>query len=338
MPGDLYRTAGVDRDLAEEIKARIQGHAQRTYGPQVLGGVGPFAGLYRLEGYREPVLVASTDGVGTKLKVAARLGRYESLGVDLVNASVNDILTCGARPLFFLDYIAAGRLSSEHTEALVKGMARACQAAGCALLGGETAQMPGVYLDEAFDLVGFVVGVVERHALLDGSTIAEGDVLLGVPSSGLHTNGYSLVRKVFGLDQEPSVLHRTYPELDRTLGEELLEPHRAYYPLLEPVLPLLKGMAHITGGGLVENVPRVLPSGLAAQIDRSAWEVPPIFRLVQQAGDVNEQEMLRVFNMGIGMVLVCAPEQVSAVQARVPEAQVIGRVVRQEGERVQFLE
>lgn len=328
MPGETYLAAGVDRPAAQRAKESIKALASATLQPEVVGGVGFFGGMYHLQGYRQPVLVSSTDGVGTKVKVASLMGRFDTVGIDLVNHCVNDAFTCGAKPLFFLDYIGVGRLIPERAEALVKGVAQACLAVGCSLIGGETAELPGIYPEEEFDLAGFIVSVVEKDAILDGSTIAQGDVLLGVPSNGLHTNGYSLARRVFRVEEDPSVLHRTFPSLGRTLGEALLEPHRCYYPLLEPVLPLIKGMAHITGGGLLENVPRVLPKGLGAWFDTSAWEVPPIFTLIQEAGQVERDEMFRVFNMGLGMVLACAPEKTEEVRHLVPEALVVGEVVK----------
>ena len=332
MPGgETYRSAGVDLEALEGIRERIGALARVTHGPQVLGGPGGFAGLYRLEGYRKPVLVSSTDGVGTKLRIASLLGHHESLGIDLVNLNVNDILTRGAKPLFFLDYISMADLDHQRTDSLLRGMAWACREAGCSLIGGETAQMPGFYTKGAFGLAGFVVGVVELDAMIDGSRTSEGDVLVGVPSSGLHTNGFSLVRKVFDTDRDPAVLYKRYDELNRTLGEALLTPHRCYYPLLEPVLPMINAMAHITGGGLMENVPRGLPPGLSARLEAEAWDVPPIFHVVQREGNIDDQEMFRVFNMGLGMVVACAPDDVPAVAAAA-EGRVVGEVVRQRGE------
>ena len=332
---ETYRAAGVDLDAAREIKSRIRSIAGATYGPQVLGGVGGFGAIYDLSGCSDPLLVSSTDPVGTKLKVAAMMGRFDTIGEDVVNACVNDILVCGARPLFFLDYIATGRLDAKVVETLVKGMARACQEAECALIGGETSEMPGVFAGDSFDVSGFVVGVVERHELIDGSTVRQGDVLLGVPSNGLHTNGYSLVRRVFGLDDDPAPLREFHPELGRTLGEALLMPHPSYYGLLRPAFGQLKGIAHITGGGLAENVPRVLPEGLAARFDAGAWEVPPLFRLIQARGGVSTDEMYRVFNMGLGMVLVCEQSAVSTVMEKIPVAAIVGEVAaRASGPRV----
>ena len=294
-----------------------------------MSGVGFFGGLFEFKGYNEPVLVSSVDGVGTKLKIATALAKHDTIGIDIVNHCVNDILTCGAEPLFFLDYIAMGKLVPEQVEAIARGLAQACREVGCALIGGETAEMPGLYAGEDYDLVGFIIGVVEKGKIVMGKTIVVGDTIIGLPSSGLHTNGYSLVRKLFGISQ--SVLHTYYPELGRTLGEELLEPHRGYYHQLKPLLPIIKGMAHITGGGLVGNVPRILPQGMAAKFNTQAWTILPIFRLIQQRGNVDQQEMYRVFNMGIGMVVICSPEDVDQFIEVLPEAKVIGEVVEQEG-------
>ena len=271
--------------------------------------------------------MSSVDGVGTKLKIASALNRHDTIGIDLVNHCVNDILTCGAEPLFFLDYIAMGKLVPQQAEAIAKGLAQACREVGCALIGGETAEMPGLYAGKDYDLVGFIIGVVEKEKIIMGKTIAIGDVIIGLPSSGLHTNGYSLVRKVFG--ETPSVLNTHYTELGRTLGEELLEPHRCYYHQLKSLLPMIKGMAHITGGGLIGNVPRVLPQGMAAQFQSRAWVVPPIFQLIQQRGNVDKNEMYRVFNMGIGMVVICTPQNADQLTQALSEARVIGEVTAQ---------
>jgi len=301
--------------------------AQSTHRPEVLSGFGFFGGLFEFKGYKQPVLASSVDGVGTKLKIACALAKHNTIGIDLVNHCVNDILTCGAEPLFFLDYIAMGKLVPEAVEAIAQGLAQACREVGCALIGGETAEMPGLYAGEDYDLVGFIIGVVEKEKIILGKTIVAGDTLIGLPSSGLHTNGYSLVRKLFGVDQ----LEKDYPELGRTLGEELLEPHRCYYHQLKPSLSLIKGMAHITGGGLVGNVPRVLPQGLAAQFRSQAWTIPPIFQLIQQRGKVAQSEMYHVFNMGVGMVLICSPDDADQLTQALPEAKVIGEVVQQMG-------
>jgi phosphoribosylformylglycinamidine cyclo-ligase len=327
---DLYARAGVDIDAAARAKQLISRLARSTLRPEVLSGVGFFGGMFDFKGYQQPVLVSSVDGVGTKLKIASALDKHDSIGIDIVNHCVNDILTCGAEPLFFLDYIAMGKLVPERVAAIAQGLAQACREVGCALIGGETAEMPGLYGGEEYDLVGFIIGVVEKVNIINGKKIAAGDSIIGLASSGLHTNGYSLVRKVFG--EERKALGEYYPELGRTLGEELLEPHRSYYRALKPLLPLVKGMAHITGGGLIDNVPRILPSGLMARFDSQAWTVPPIFRLIEERGGVDRAEMYRVFNMGIGMAVVCSPDSVSGITKSLPEAKVIGEVVKQKGE------
>ncbi len=327
---DTYAAAGVNITLAARAKELIGKHARSTLRPEVLSGFGFFGGLFEFKGYQQPVLVSSVDGVGTKLKIAAALSRHDTIGIDLVNHCVNDILTCGAEPLFFLDYIAMGKLVPEQVGAIAEGLARACREVGCALIGGETAEMPGLYAGKDYDLVGFIVGVVEKEKLIMGKTISVGDPIIGLPSSGLHTNGYSLVRKIFG--QTKSVLDTYYTDLGRSLGEELLEPHRCYYQQLKPLLPVIKGMAHITGGGLIDNVPRVLPQGLAAKFNSQAWTIPPIFRLIEQRGNVDQNEMYHVFNMGIGMVTICSPDDVNHLTGQLPEAKVVGEVVKRKGE------
>jgi len=311
------------------VKGLIAKHARTTRRPEVLSGPGFFGGMFEFKGYRQPVLVSSCDGVGTKLKIATALNRHDTVGIDLVNHCVNDIFTAGAQPLFFLDYIAAARLVPEQIEAIASGLARACREAGCALIGGETAQMPGMYAGGDYDLVGFIIGVVEKDNIIMGKTIAAGDAIIGLPSSGLHTNGYSLARKIFG--DSPPALNTFYPELGRTIGEELLEPHRSYYRQLKPLLPHIKGMAHITGGGLVDNVPRVRPRGLTARFEHQAWTVPPVFRLIQERGRVDADEMYRVFNMGIGMAVICAAGDAGQLTSALPEAKIVGEVVRQKG-------
>lgn len=333
MTGETYKAAGVDRKALGDIKEVIHKYARQTYTLHVLSEAGLFSGMLRLAGYKDPVLAVSTDGVGTKLKVAVQMGQYESLGMDLVNLNINDVYTSGARPLLFLDYIGIEKPEQTVIEGLVRGMSQACQQAGCAFIGGETAQMPGTYQPGAFDFVGFVVGVVERDAIIDGSRVQPGDALLGVPSSGVHTNGFSLVRRVFGTDDNPSVLHRYHAELGCTLGEALLVPHRPYTPLLDPVLPHVKSMAHITGGGFFKNVPRVLPKGMAAHIRRGTWRELPIFHMLQESGGIDTLEMFSTFNMGLGMVLVVSAEAVTEVRKAVPEAEVIGEVVRQRDEQ-----
>ena len=333
MTEHTYKAAGVNLDAARDVKQRIEAIVAPTHGPEVLGGIGAFGAMYQLSGYREPVLVSSTDGVGTKLKLAAMMDRYDTIGQDLVNACVNDVIVCGAKPLFFLDYVAVGKLEPEVIAVLLEGMVYACREVGCALIGGETAQMPGLYADGDLDIVGFAVGVVEKSAIFDPSGVHEGDVLLGIPSNGLHTNGYALVRHTLGLYDDPSPLNEFHTELGQTLGEALLMPHRPYYQTVRPVFTLVKGMAHITGGGLVENVPRVLPEGLAARFDTTTWQAPPIFTVLQEMSRVDRDEMYRVFNMGLGMVLVCDASQASEIISLAPEARVVGEVIRATDER-----
>jgi len=326
MTEQTYKAAGVNLDAAQDVKERIGAIVKPTHGPQVLGGVGGFGAMYQLGSYRDPVLVSSTDGVGTKLKLAIMMDKYDTIGEDLVNACVNDVIVCGAKPLFFLDYLAVGELEPSVVEALIQGMARACSEVDCALIGGETAKMPGLYIDGEFDMAGFVVGAVERNDILDGSSISAGDVLIGLPSNGLHTNGYSLVRHVLGLDDDQSPLSEQVPELGNTLGEALLMPHPSYVGAVAGVLSQIKGMAHITGGGLIENVPRVLPDGVAVRFDTSTWSVPPVITLLQERSSISRDEMYRVFNMGLGMVLICEPSLADDVVRQVPDARVVGEV------------
>jgi phosphoribosylformylglycinamidine cyclo-ligase len=330
-----YKASGVDIDAGNESVRRIRGLARSTFTSGVLSDIGSFGGLFRLEPgqYREPVLVSSADGVGTKLKVAFLANRHDTIGADLVNHCVNDILVQGAEPLFFLDYLATGRLNPDVVESIVGGMAAACRANGCALLGGETAEMPGFYNDGEYDLAGFIVGVVDRQRLIAGRAIAVGDVLVGIPSSGLHTNGYSLARRVI-FDHLQLKVDSYVPELSRTVGEALLEPHRSYLPFIRPLLDAgrIKGMAHITGGGITENLPRVLPHGTAAVIDTSAWEVPPIFTWLRQSGNIPANDMMRTFNMGIGLVIVTGRDQTEALIGELAarggrDAKVIGEIV-----------
>jgi phosphoribosylformylglycinamidine cyclo-ligase len=330
-----YKAAGVDIDAGNESVRRIRTLARSTFTPGVLSDIGSFGGLFRLEagGYRDPVLVSSADGVGTKLKVAFMAGKHDTVGIDLVNHCVNDILVQGAAPLFFLDYLATGRLAPDVAEAVVGGMAAACRANNCALLGGETAEMPGMYADGEYDLAGFIVGAVERERLVHGRTIAAGDVLVGVPSSGLHTNGYSLARRI-AFDHLKLDVDSRVPELGRTVGEAFLEPHRSYLPMVQPLLEAgrIKGMAHITGGGITENVPRVLPHGTVADVDASSWPVPPLFQWLRRSGGVPVEDMMRTFNMGIGLVVVTAREHAEPLIGELAarggrDARVIGEIV-----------
>ena len=316
----------------DELKDRIRGLAASTHGPEVIEGGSSFAGLFQMGGDTGPVLVASTDGVGTKLKIAAQLGHYESVGRDLVTLNVNDILTKGARPLFFLDYVAFSEVDAQSLDSLMRGIAWGCRETQCALIGGETAQMPGVYTDGEMDLAGFVVGVVERDRLLDPGRVREGDCLLGIPSSGLHTNGYSLVRRVFNTDEDPAALFHRFDGLSHQLGEELLQYHRSYYPMLAPALGLLNGLAHITGGGLPGKMPAVLPDDLAASFDTAAWTPPAIFAVLQREGNISDDEMFRVFNMGLGMVAICPENNVAAFRKMISESTVVGRVIRRDSD------
>ncbi|MBI3399910.1 MAG: phosphoribosylformylglycinamidine cyclo-ligase [Acidobacteria bacterium] len=338
MPMD-YRQSGVDIDAGNDTVRRIKSLARGTFTPGVLSEIGSFGGLFKLDRdrYQEPVLVSSADGVGTKLKVAFMTGRHDTVGADLVNHCVNDILVQGAEPLFFLDYLATGRLSPAVAEQVIAGVARACRENGCALIGGETAEMPGFYADGEYDIAGFIVGVVDRPKLIDGHAIVPGDALIGLPSSGLHTNGYSLARRVC-FDAAGWQPDTTVPELGTTVGEALLATHRSYLPVVRPLLArgdgagVLKGLAHITGGGITENLPRILPDGCAAEIDRGAWSVPALFRLLQQHGGIATDEMFRAFNMGIGMIVACATRDADRViadlaRAGEPGATRIGRVI-----------
>ena len=333
MTERTYKDAGVDRDSAAEVRRRIAPLAAATHGPQVLEGIGGFGAMYRLSGYRDPVLVSSTDGVGTKLKIAISLGSYDTLGDDLVNACVNDVAVCGADPLFFLDYIAVGALRPDIVETLVAGMARACEAAGCALIGGETAEMPGMYEGDDFDLAGFAVGAAERSDIADPSSVAEGDLLVGVPSNGLHTNGYSLVRDALGLDDNPALLEEHHSELQGNLGEALLEPHLSYVGAMKAVRGRIKAAAHITGGGLVENVPRALPEGLGASFDTANWDLPPVFSFLLERMNISRDESYRVFNMGLGLVLACDRKIAAEIEFLVPGARVVGEVSPAAGEQ-----
>lgn len=338
--GVTYREAGVDIDAGNEAVRQMKAAVEATHGPEVLGGLGSFGGLFAadaLKVMRSPVLVASTDGVGTKTKLATLLERYDTLGEDLVNHCINDVLVQGARPLFFLDYVASSRIDPARIATVVAGCARACKAAGIALLGGETAEMPGVYLDGELDLAGTLVGVVERDALINGRGIRPGDAVLGLASSGLHTNGYSLARRlVAGLDL------RGGHGLDRPLGEALLTPHRSY---LHEIMGLLaqgfdiRGLAHITGGGLIDNPPRILPADTALHLDPTSWPLPPLFQLLQARGNVDDFEMRRTFNMGLGLLVVLPADQASAALAQVQHTCAswsVGRIEPRSGDAVVF--
>jgi phosphoribosylformylglycinamidine cyclo-ligase len=330
-----YKASGVDIDAGNETVRRIKSLARATFTPGVLSDIGSFGGLFALERdlYREPVLVSSADGVGTKLKVAFMTGRHDTVGADLVNHCVNDILVQGALPLFFLDYLATGRLSPAIAAEVVAGVARGCRENGCALIGGETAEMPGFYGDGEYDIAGFIVGIVEKSKIVDGRGIEPGDVAIGIPSAGLHTNGYSLARKIC-FEAEGWGPDTHVAELQSTVGEALLAPHRSYLSIVRPLLErdVVKGLAHITGGGITENLPRILPAGCAVEIDRRAWSVPAIFRLLQRRGSIADEEMFRTFNMGIGLVITCAAPEAERVFALLeaagePNAARVGVVV-----------
>ncbi len=338
-PSLSYSDAGVNIDAANEALRTVKELVKRTFNEQVLDDIGSFGATFQLNmhGLQEPVLVSSVDGVGTKLKLAFMTSKHDTVGIDLVSHCVNDILVQGARPLFFLDYLALGKLHPDVVVQVVRGLATGCRYAGCALIGGETAEMPDMYKDDEYDLAGTIVGVVDKKRMVDGSGIKEGDVVIGLPSSGLHTNGYSLARKicfeVAGLD-----VHDPMPGVGRTVAEALMEPHLSYAKLMQIVMKVVnvKGMAHITGGGITENLPRTLPDGLSAEIDLKSWTVPPLFRYLQETGNVSESEMLRTFNMGMGYLMVVAAEQADKAMETVELAGQssvrIGRVIPGNGE------
>jgi phosphoribosylformylglycinamidine cyclo-ligase len=318
-----YKASGVDIDAGNEVVRRIRSLARGTHTPGVLSELGSFGGLFHLgaRGYRDAVLVSSADGVGTKLRVAFMTGIHDTIGEDLVNHCVNDILVQGAQPLFFFDYLATGRLDPDVAVRIVEGLARACRDNGCALLGGETAEMPGFYADGEYDVAGFIVGAVERDRLVDGAGIVPGDRLIGLPSSGLHTNGYSLARSIV-FDTLRLGVGDHVPELGMTVGEALLAPHRSYLPIVRPLLDwqVVKGMAHITGGGITDNLPRVLPVGTDAVVRAGSWVVPPLFQWLERAGAVAREDMLRTFNMGIGLILVVGSGDADRVLRALPSA------------------
>jgi len=349
MPRGLtYADAGVSIDAGDALVERIAPLAKTTYTPRVLAGIGGFAGFFSLDynakllrkGYRQPVLVASTDGVGTKLDVALAAGKHDTVGIDLVAMSVNDVVCCGAEPLFFLDYYVTGRLDVDVATEVIRGIAKGCDIAGCALLGGETAEHPGTFPAGQYDLAGFAVGVVERNKIIDGRHVEPGDVVLGLGSSGLHSNGFSLTRKIF-FEVAGLKVHDWVDALGTTVAEALLVPTKVYSPAILSAISVyrvkkvVKAMAHITGGGFVENIPRVLPMGVSVEITRGSWPVPPIFAFLEEAGSVGIDEMYRVYNMGIGMVMVVSRFFADAIAARLEKAgekvYYIGRAVRTPG-------
>lgn len=314
-----YKISGVDIEKGEAFSRWIR---------EKVSPVGGFGGIFPLQGYKNPILVGTCDGVGTKVKIAQSLRKHSTIGIDLVAMNVNDLLPQGAKPLFFLDYLAMGKLSLSVAKSILSGVIEGCRKAGCILLGGETAEMPGVYKEGEYELAGFAVGVVERENLIDGSRISPGDLLVGIPSSGLHSNGFSLVRKIF----PPQEFESYREEFGSTLGEELLKPTRIYTFLLPSLFSFrVKGVVHITGGGMVKNIPRILPPGLKALIRKGSWEIPPIFSLLKERGEVEDEEMFRVFNMGIGMILILSPEDVSplrdALSQRGEKTFLIGEII-----------
>lgn len=335
MPKPIsYSDAGVDIDVATHATNRIKELARTTFNERTLSDIGSFGGMFdgAFPNLIEPVLVASADGVGTKLKIAFATGVHNTVGADLVNHCVNDILVQGARPLFFLDYIATGKLSSDVVAEVIEGISRGCKENGCVLLGGETAEMPGFYKEGEYDIAGFIVGIVDKKKIIEGKRITEGDILLALPSVGLHTNGYSLARKLFfevaGYQPQTQL-----PEVGMTAGQALLQPHVSYLHSLDSSLEggMIKGLAHITGGGLLDNIPRILPEGTAVEVRKGTWPVLPVFELMQRIGNVTEREMYRTFNMGVGMVIVCSRENAGAIQANVQsrdsKCYEIGRVI-----------
>jgi phosphoribosylformylglycinamidine cyclo-ligase len=329
--GITYKDSGVDIDASNAAKKRIRDLARATFTPGVLSDIGSFGGMFSCDfgGMKEPVLVSSTDGVGTKLKIAVMMNRHNTVGADLVNHCVNDILVQGARPLFFMDYIATGRLNADVVVSVVEGVARGCKEAGCALIGGETAEMPGFYGDGEYDVAGFIVGIVDRSRILDGKSIRHGDLLIGLPSVGLHTNGYSLARKLFFEIAGLTPMSRV-EGLEGTVGEELLKPHVNYEPVVRDALAknLIEGLAHITGGGITENLNRILPENCQAEVQLGSWPVLPLCRVMAEIGKIERDEMLRATNMGIGIVIVVRPSNLDALTAtlKTPYYQ-IGRIV-----------
>jgi phosphoribosylformylglycinamidine cyclo-ligase len=329
-----YRDSGVDIDAATRATDRIKELARTTFNQRTLSEIGSFGGMFdgAFPNMAQPVLVASADGVGTKLKIAFATGVHNTVGRDLVNHCVNDILVQGARPLFFLDYIATGKLSTDVVGSVIEGITNGCRENGCVLLGGETAEMPGFYQEGEYDIAGFIVGVVDREKIIDGKSIVAGDVLLALPSVGLHTNGYSLARKLF-FDVSGYKTDTFLPELRMTVGEALLQPHVSYLRPLEKILDtgMIKGLAHITGGGLTDNIPRILPEGTAVKIRKGTWPVLPIYELMRAIGNVSDAEMYRTFNMGVGMVIVCSREHVDSLKGQLEDCFEIGEVI--EGNR-----
>lgn len=322
-----YSSAGINLNQMEILKDTFKAFGNLTNTEHVINNAGSFAGLYKLPSFQNPILVAGTDGVGTKLKISAAMGHYESLGKDLVVLNANDILCKGAQPLFFLNYIAFSKFNQHMLESLMKGMVWACKSLDCSLISGETANMPGVYEDNEFDLAGFIVGAVEENELIHAQDVTAGDSVYALSSNGIHTNGYSLVRQVFDLDSDTAPLFQYMDELQHTLGEELLQPHRNYYPILKDSFNIIKGLAHITGGGMPGKIKSVLPAGHGIIIDRKSWNIPAIFNMIQRKGNVTDAEMFNVFNMGIGMVIVIDPSNEHLIEKAIPESFKIGNII-----------
>ncbi len=331
VSASAYAAAGVDLNAAARAKLRIGDIARSTYLSGVVSSPGGFGGVFDLDPGSDFLTVSSTDSVGTKLRIAQAMGRHDTVGVDIVNHCVNDILPAGAEPMFFLDYIGLNGYDEELIAEILTGVASACVENGCALIGGETASLPGIYDGEDYDLVGFVVGRVRRDALLKPDTTVPGDVLIGLPSSGLHTNGYSLVRSIFNTDDDPGSLEKVVPGDGRTLGEALLEPHKSYLNQLRPVLGRVKSLAHITGGSFAKNVPRALAGNIGAELGADSWSPPPVFGYIQDHGEIAEQEMFNVFNMGVGMIVCAAPADVEDLLAELDDAWIIGKTTSYDG-------
>ena len=328
VSASAYAASGVDLNAAADIKLRIADLARTTYNRGTVSAPGGFGGVYDVDPNSEYLMVSSTDSVGTKLRIAQAMGKHDTIGIDIVNHCVNDILPAGAEPLFFLDYIGIGGYDDDLISEIVAGVAAGCSENGCALIGGETASLPGIYHGDDYDLVGFIVGRVHRDAVLDPNSVDVGDVLIALPSSGLHTNGYSLVRSVFGTDSEPSILNEAIPGDGRSLGEALLEPHRSYLPQLRPLMGRVKSLAHITGGSFYKNVPRALPDGVGARVDKQSWTPSPLFDLIQKQGGIDEEEMYNVYNMGVGMIVCAAPSDADYLLNELGNAWIIGETTR----------
>ena len=329
-----YQSSGVDRNSANEAKKLIAKAVSEIHGTSAGNLIGKFGASFDLSGYQKPILVSSTDGVGTKTKLASMTNNFDNIGFDIVNACVNDILVIRAKPLFFLDYIGTSKIVPETIYKIARNIASACSKNECQLIGGETAEMPGIYSGEDFDLVGFVVGIIDNSKICNNTQIKEGDFVVGLPSNGVHTNGFSLIRKIFKLDHDPSRLSEFEPSLNSTLGEELLKPHISYLQQTSKTASQAKAMCHITGGGFYENLPRVLPSNVTVKLYPKSWNIPAIFSLIQNEGAVSPEEMWHVFNMGIGMVLIVAPENLRNILSDIPRSIKIGEIIPKQNQQI----